>query len=455
MSLSTRYRRLCSLLPTLYFVTACVAMPAQEDYLQQIQHEQSQVTPWTQINTATTQTALTDLIQSESLDQLLETAFANNPSLQQTLLTLQIRQAQLSQTDAARLPQISAGFSAANEQDTTASYSSNISINWQLDLWGKLKADSQAASLDIDQQQLLYQSSRDTLASQVINAWLNLTATQHAIEIEQKRLSTLTQNETFILQRYRSGIGNLEDLDNARSAVSQSKASLENNRESYRQQHRQFRQLLGQSELPSIIETPTYPEVQLSLADMPQQTLARRPDLQAAYIAIQAASLRTEVAYKDLLPSLDLGAALTDSASTPHESLLASPVWSLLGQLTAPLFQGGELRAATEIAELNTAYSYQSYRETLLTAINEIEQTLSLETTLDIQQQHIRQALKNSQNSLEQYQRSYRNGLVDILDLLAVQQQTYDLEAQLDDLIYQQLSNRINLGLALGLGVTS
>ncbi len=454
MSLSTRYRRLCSLLPTFCFVTACVTMPAQEDYLQQIQHEQSQVTPWTQINTATTQTALTDLIQSESLDQLLETAFANNPSLQQTLLTLQIRQAQLSQTDAARLPQISAGFSAANEQDTTASYSSNISINWQLDLWGKLKADSQAASLDIEQQQLLYQSARDTLASQVINAWLNLTATQHAIEIEQKRLSTLTQNETFILQRYRSGIGNLEDLDNARSAVSQSKASLENNRESYRQQHRQFRQLLGQSELPSIIETPTYPEVQLSLADMPQQTLARRPDLQAAYIAIQAASLRTEVAYKDLLPSLDLGAALTDSASTPHESLLASPVWSLLGQLTAPLFQGGELRAATEIAELNTAYSYQSYRETLLTAINEIEQTLSLETTLDIQQQHIRQALKNSQNSLEQYQRSYRNGLVDILDLLAVQQQTYDLEAQLDDLIYQQLSNRINLGLALGLGVT-
>ncbi|EEF80087.1 TolC family protein [Methylophaga thiooxydans] len=430
-------------------------MPAQEDYLQQIQHEQSQVTPWTQINTATTQTALTDLIQSESLDQLLETAFANNPSLQQTLLTLQIRQAQLSQTDAARLPQISAGFSAANEQDTTASYSSDISINWQLDLWGKLKADSQAASLDIEQQHLLYQSARDTLASQVINAWLNLTATQHAIEIEQKRLSTLTQNETFILQRYRSGIGNLEDLDNARSAVSQSKASLENNRESYRQQHRQFRQLLGQSELPSIIETPTYPEVQLSLADMPQQTLARRPDLQAAYIAIQAASLRTEVAYKDLLPSLDLGAALTDSASTPHESLLASPVWSLLGQLTAPLFQGGELRAATEIAELNTAYSYQSYRETLLTAINEIEQTLSLETTLDIQQQHIRQALKNSQNSLEQYQRSYRNGLVDILDLLAIQQQTYDLEAQLDDLIYQQLSNRINLGLALGLGVTS
>lgn len=455
MSLSTRYRRLCSLLPTLCFVTACVTMPAQEDYLQQIQHEQSQVTPWTQINTATTQTALTDLIQSESLDQLLETAFANNPSLQQTLLTLQIRQAQLSQTDAARLPQISAGFSAANEQDTTASYSSDISINWQLDLWGKLKADSQAASLDIEQQHLLYQSARDTLASQVINAWLNLTATQHAIEIEQKRLSTLTQNETFILQRYRSGIGNLEDLDNARSAVSQSKASLENNRESYRQQHRQFRQLLGQSELPSIIETPTYPEVQLSLADMPQQTLARRPDLQAAYIAIQAASLRTEVAYKDLLPSLDLGAALTDSASTPHESLLASPVWSLLGQLTAPLFQGGELRAATEIAELNTAYSYQSYRETLLTAINEIEQTLSLETTLDIQQQHIRQALKNSQNSLEQYQRSYRNGLVDILDLLAIQQQTYDLEAQLDDLIYQQLSNRINLGLALGLGVTS
>ncbi|HEC73693.1 MAG TPA: TolC family protein, partial [Methylophaga aminisulfidivorans] len=182
------------------------------------------------------------------------------------------------------------------------------------------------------------------------------------------------------------------------------------------------------------------------------QTLARRPDLQAAYLAIEANQYRTEVAYKQLLPSLDITAALQDAASSPNSALMVSPLWSLLGQLTAPIYQGGELRAAAKEAELNEAYSYQSYRDTLLTAINEVEQYLSLETNLASREQHIATALQSAQNSLAQYQKSYRTGLVDILDLLTVQQQTYNLEASLDNLVYLRLINRINLGLALGLG---
>ena len=57
------------------------------------------------------------------------------------------------------------------------------------------------------------------------------------------------------------------------------------------------------------------------------------------------------------------------------------------------------------------------------------------------------------QQNFDQYQQKYRKGLVPLLDLLNVQQQTFDLQAQLDDLIFQRLSNRIDLGLALGLGI--
>ncbi|MDO6804998.1 TolC family protein, partial [Wenyingzhuangia sp. 1_MG-2023] len=89
-----------------------------------------------------------------------------------------------------------------------------------------------------------------------------------------------------------------------------------------------------------------YPAVLLPLVELPEQTLARRPDLQAAWQALQAADLRTQVAYKDMLPSLSISAALSDTATSPSSSLLTDPVWSLLGQLTAPLFRGGELKAA-------------------------------------------------------------------------------------------------------------
>lgn len=434
-------------------LSACVTAPVQPDYQAQIEQEQQTLSVWPAQQNAENVVFLTDLIQSESLSDLLNTAFANNPGLQQTWLTLQQRQAQLKQTNAARLPQVSAGLGANRTEDAADSFSSQIDISWQADLWGKLADNSRAANSDIQQQQQLVQASRDSLAAEIMIAWLNLTATTHAIEIEQQRLASLAQNENFIVQRYRNGIGTLEDLDNARSAVSQSKAAVEANQGTYRQQQRDLKQLLGTTSAQTISATHDYPKVALTLADLPAQTLARRPDLQAAYAAIEAAQLRTDVAYKDLLPSLDLGAALEDIAATPHEALLTSPVWSLLGQLTAPIFQGGKLRANAELAELDAAFQYQAYRDTLLTAVNEVEQTLSLEKTLQIQQQHIEAALQSARNSLEQYQRSYRTGLVDILDLLSVQQQTFDLKAQLDNLIFQRLSNRISLGLALGLGV--
>lgn len=449
-----RQSKVITLLSTSLLLSACISMPASPDYTQQIEQQQA-LPAWSQSADAIAVVSLNSLIDSEQLNQLLETAVANNPTLQQTWLTLQIRQTQLQQTDAARKPQVSAGASATRTENASDNFTSNIDINWQADLWGKLKNNSQAASKDVIEQALLYQAARDSLSAEVMKGWLNLTATSHAIDIEQQRLNTLEQNETYILQRYRNGIGTLEDLDNARSASAQSRASLASYQEDYRQQQRDLKQLVGLSNAQDIATPESYPQVKLALADLPQQTLARRPDLQAAYTAIEANELRTKVAYKQLLPSLDIGAALEDAASSPHQALMASPLWSLLAQLTAPIYQGGELRAAAKEAELNEAYSYQSYRETLLTAINEVERYLSLEQNLMTRQQHIAAALKSAQNSLKQYQTSYRTGLVDILDLLTVQQQTYNLEASLDNLIYQRLINRINLGLALGLGTTS
>ncbi|KKN54961.1 hypothetical protein LCGC14_0587170 [marine sediment metagenome] len=444
--------QLLILITLISMMSGCAFQPKNtHDYSAKIEQEQS-LPAWQQQTDATSLTSLNELIASPSLDELLQSAYAHNPSLQQTFITLNIRRTQLEQTDAARLPQISAGAGANRSKNSDDSFSSNVSISWQADLWGKLKANSQAATKDVMQQQLLYQSARDTLTAEVMKAWLNLTATSHAIAIEKRRLQTLEQNERYILQRYRNGIGTLQDLDNARSSSAQSKADLALNEEYYRQQQRDLKQLIGETNKEDIPTASHYPDVKLALADLPAQTLARRPDLQAAYLAIEANQYRTEVAYKQLLPSLDITAALQDAASSPNSALMVSPLWSLLGQLTAPIYQGGELRAAAKEAELNEAYSYQSYRDTLLTAINEVEQYLSLETNLASREQHIATALQSAQNSLAQYQKSYRTGLVDILDLLTVQQQTYNLEASLDNLVYLRLINRINLGLALGLG---
>lgn len=270
-----------------------------------------------------------------------------------------------------------------------------------------------------------------------MQGWLRLINLQRSVTIEKQRVDLLEKNEQWLVQRYRSGLGDLEGLDSAKSSANSARATLVATQESLQQQQRALNVLLGRSQGSTLIASD-YPEVLVPLTELPAQALQRRPDLRAAFLAIQADDFRTKVAYKDMLPSISLEAALSDTGTSPGEALLTNPVWSLLGQLTAPLFRGGELQANADAAELTTAQRYQAYRETLLIAAQEVEDSIGQESSLGKQQQ---------------YQQKYRNGLVSVLDLLEVQQEAFDLASQLNDLTFQRLNNRITLGLALGLGI--
>lgn len=440
------------LLPLALLVHGCATTGTSPDYSSQAEQLRNEITAWPAQADAAEVGHLTQLIDSDQLHQLVSQALDNNPGLQQTWLVLRQRQAEQRRIAGGRLPSASAGFQASRSEDTDSSYTGSVSVSWELDLWHRLGDEVAAAGSDSAQQQALYQSARDTLSAEVMQGWLGLIAQQRALEIEQRRLATLEQNEALVLQRYRAGLGSLNDLDSARSASASSRATLAADTQTLAQQLRALQVLVGSSQ-PLALQMPAdYPGVITPLAEQPTQTLERRPDLRAAWLAIEAESLRTRAAYKDMLPSISLQAALQDIAENPAQALLTDPLWSLLGELSAPLYQGGALRAAADIAELTAAERWQAYRETLLGAVNEVSDALGQEQALDQQQAHITEALARQRNSLTQYQRRYRTGGATLLELLEVQQQTYDLEAQLDTLIYNRLTNRITLGLALGLG---
>ncbi|GGB84347.1 adeC/adeK/oprM family multidrug efflux complex outer membrane factor [Marinobacterium zhoushanense] len=399
-------------------------------------------------------THLTELINSQELQSLVSEALANNPGLQQTLLALEQSKTQLRQKRGDRYPELEAGFSASNTKDSDSQYTGSLTLNWQLDLWQHIEDGINAAEQSQFQQQETYQAARDTLASETMSSWLSLISQKRSLAIERQRLNTLERNEQFILQRYQRGLGTLDDLDSARSSTLSTRASARELEQSIREGERALNSLLGRVTDNPYQVPDEYPNVEKPLAELPEQTLARRPDLQAAWHAIAAAEKDASVAYKDLLPRIDVQAALEDIAASPGDALLTDPVWSLLGQLTAPLFQGGKLKAAVEIANLESAIQYQNYRETLLTAVEEVRNALAREQALSERQAYIQQALETQRLTLTRYQDKYRAGNATILELLDVQGQTYDLEAQLDTLTFNRLDNRITLALALGLGVT-
>ncbi|MFS1702087.1 TolC family protein [Alteromonas sp. AMM-1] len=402
-------------------------------------------------------TTLTELVSVPGLSALINEALAGNPGLQQQLISLKTAKAQKRVANASRLPGVSAGLNGTRQQDSDNSYSASLTVSWEADIWQKLGDQVSATQWAIAASDAELTSVTNTLVAEVMRGYLEVAYYQQLINNEQARLALLKNNQDVILKRYRTGLGALEDLDNARTSSANSEANIAAYQENLAQSLRALAVLLGRTDL-TVSDLPVatdFPEVLLPLTSLPEQDLARRPDLMAAYANIQSQEYNTRVAYKSLLPSISLTAALSDTGTSPSQALFTNPVWSLLGQLTAPLFQGGELRANIDIQELAVENSWWGYQSTLLTAVKEVQDGIGQEKSLARQYQAKTDALANAKRSSDTYTQQYRQGLVDILDLLSVYQQTYDLQAQRLQLQFNQLSNRISLGLALGLGVSA
>jgi multidrug efflux system outer membrane protein len=408
--------------------------------------------------TAEDASQLTDLVDIEAIPNLtnfIQEALNNNANLQQTLVTLRTAQVAIDTAEADQNVNLSAGSSASKAKNENSGYSNNLNISWELDLWQKISNGVSAANFQAASAEAAYQSARDSLVANVLREYINILSQQQLLNIERARLTVFENNETVILNRYRTGLGSLDDLDTARTSSATIQATLAQYEYNLATARRTLAVLLGRQDqsLTELDQSSSFPDVLLPLANLPKQNLSRRPDLQAAYYTLKASEFEVDIAYKALLPSINLSAALSDSASSATDALFTNPLWSLLGQMTAPLFQGGALRAQVEIEKLASVDAWWLYQESLLNAVQETQNALDNERALTDIKKYTSMAIDNAERSVKTIEGQYRQGLANILDLVSVYNSRFDLQSQLIQLQASQLQNRINLGLALGLGV--
>lgn len=444
-------------------LSACASAP-DSSYSQSASAQTGKDISWNvQAEHAQAAASLTDLVSLPGLEGFIQEALSNNTSVQQTLITLRRAQVAIDSVKADGRVNASASFQGTKTSDNTSqisndtnTYTAGVNISWELDIWQKISDGVDAASFNAASARSTLQATQDTLVANIIRSYLDIITQQQLLAVETKRLAVLKNSESVILTRYRTGLGSLDDLDDARTNSASTQATIAEYEYNLATSMRAFALLLGRQDLtladfPAIVE---FPEIATPLARLPAQDLARRPDLQSAYYALKSTESSVSVAYKALLPSINLSAALSDSASTPSQALFTNPVWTLLGQMTAPLFQGGALRAQIKDAELASLNAWWQYRETLLQAVKETQDALDNERSLTLQRQYTEQALANATRSADTAQGQYRQGLIDILDLLSVYNTRFNLQSQQLQLHASQLENRIDLGLALGLGVS-
>lgn len=395
---------------------------------------------------------LTNLLSIKEVDALIENALTNNPNLQQTLLTLKKAREKVTVTSSTQWPSMSAGFSASNMENSSASYSTSLDVAWTADIWQQLANANQAEEANFSASVYAYQGAKDLLVAKVMQAYLNLVRLTQLTSIEDKRVSTYKKNGKVIIDRYRKGLILLNELDTAKSTTRSSQANLVDYQTQYQEALRNLSLLTGLAKNQLSYQT-NFPDIVIPLEEIDASNIGRRPDLQQAYQNIISSQYLHKVAYKALLPSLTLSGSINSNNNNLHDALFGSSAWQLLGQISAPIFNAGKLTSEAEIAKLSAEQSYWAFQEELLSAVNEVDNAIAQDNAISERLNLTQLALESAQRSEVTYTSRYRQGTVSLLDLLQIQQQTFSLQAQVTQLTYERLNNRITLGLALGLGV--
>lgn len=397
---------------------------------------------------------LTDLFENKELEYIIEQSLLKNPDVNSAIIALRISELQKRQALSEALPKVDASFSATNKENSGDSYSSSISVAWELDIWGKLTDATKIATKTLEYNQYELENIKSILVSDIIREWVSLNLYDKYIKIEENRIVSLEKSKLFIIQRYSKGIGNISDLDNIDRNIYSAKSKLESYITTRNQNQRALNVLIGDKNINNYLaKDEDFLNVFSTIDLLGLQNLSNRPDLQMAYNQIEINDLSTNIAYKNMLPSLSLSAAISDTAEKPLDSLLTSPLWSLLGQLTMPLFESGNLKAEAQIAELETEKAYLNYQQVLLNATKEVNDYVELERTLSVRQGHIEKSLELSIKIEQLDKDKYSKGLIKVSDYLTSQRSVYDLQEELNSIIKERIENRINLGLSLGLGV--
>ncbi len=401
--------------------------------------------------------SLLDLFHSAPLTEIVEQALENNPDLQRSQARLEEVGFDFKQSKASRFPFLTASGSAGRSQSTGESasslYSAGLDASWEVDAWGRLRSTTSAARSDLSAAQADYNAVRQSLAAQTMQAWFSLIAAEKSLELDERSVESFASTVKLVNRRFELCNSTLAALDLAQTDLQNAKADLELSRDLRDQAARRLHELTGSYPNAELSAT-VWPQLETTVApDLPSDLLLKRPDIVAAFNRIQAADARSKIAHRDLFPSIILtgaGGRLSNELSDLSDSAFDS--WSALLNLSLPIIDGGQRRAALGSANKRAEQAYFEYQSTVLNALREVENALGSEFYLASEENARLMALKSAQSAYERTQRDYEEGIADILSLLETQRRVFTTEQQTINLRAARLSNRVSLALALGKG---
>jgi NodT family efflux transporter outer membrane factor (OMF) lipoprotein len=394
-----------------------------------------------------------------NLDSLVREAIVHNPDLRVAATRVEQAASYVKLAGATLYPQVNllARGGGSLSGDSSGLEGVGIFANWELDLWGRVRAGREAAQLQYVSAELDIVYARQSIAALVAKSWFLATEARLQKSVADDMVRSSERLADLARDRQRVGKGDEYEVTLAQASLQTYRDAAQQLELSYRQALRALEALVGRYPAGAV-------EVPLRLAakpgpvpvGMPSELLERRPDVVAAERRVAVAFYRIEEAKAARLPRISLTAAVTTISS---ELFVLqdrdNPMWSAGASLLAPIYLGGALQSQVEIRTVEQKQAVAEYGRVGARAFGEVENALSSGFTLERRAAILERAVAENERALELVNVRYRVGSG---DLRAVQQQqiaSYAARTTMLRVQSEQLVQRVNLHLALGGGWTN
>ena len=359
----------------------------------------------------------------------------------------------------------SAGAGSSSHGATFNTFSVPLDASWELDVWGRVRREVEGARARMTASADDIEASKLTIQAEVANDYFTLRALDaqdqllEETAVDYHRSLELTQN------RRKGGIATDLDVSQAETQLATTEAQIP----AVQLQRANFLHALA------VLCGQPAPAFEVTVnrgvlgADqkafdagsgipvaVPSELLERRPDIASAERLMAAANADVGLAHAAFYPTLMLN-GFAGFASIDANTLFnwESRVWSVGPSLSLPIFTGGRNRA--QLAASRAAYdaAIANYRQTVLSAFQDVEDQLAAQRLLAQQTEKERAALKSARRTVDISMTKYKGGVITYLDVVIAQSAALTIEQTVVQLDAQRLAASVSLIKALGAGWTT
>ena len=345
-------------------------------------------------------------------------------------------------------------FNSANANNGTGDIQLPFELNYEVDLWGRVRRGVSAAREEAQASAADMQTALLSLQAEVAIDYFEARSADAQEKLLNDTVHDYEEAYRITNNRFAGGVSPQSDVDQARTQLEAARVEARDITLQRAQFEHAIAVLTGQPPanfaLPAVplrAKSPAIP------AGLPAELLERRPDIAAAERRVAEANDRVGIARAAYFPTLSLsGVGGFEGTSFANVLRASSYMWAIGPTLSETIFDAGRRRAAQEGAEASYDESVANYRQTTLTALQQVEDNLAELRILQQEAAHQHEATQAAQSAEQIFNNRYVGGIGTYLEVVTAQTAALTNERNDIDIVRRQMDASVLLVKALGGG---